>query len=59
MEEEFHRFVHPRRALDERIAALTKITDDMVKDSPGIEEIIGEVVEFCQDLPHFRASGDV
>ena len=51
VEEEFHRFVHPRRALDERIAALTKITDDMVKDSPGIEEIIGEVVEFCQDLP--------
>ena len=35
----------------ERIVELTGITDDMVKDAPGIEEILDEVLAFTEDLP--------
>lgn len=47
----FHTLVNPYREIPPRIVELTGITDEMVKDAPGIEEIIGKVVEFCEGLP--------
>ena len=43
--------VNPHLELPERIQKLTGIDDSMVAEAPGIEEVIGEYVEFCQDLP--------
>ena len=51
VEERFVTLVNPMRQLGERIRALTGITDDMVKDAPVIEDIIGDVVRFCGNLP--------
>ncbi len=50
-EARFHRLVNPRRKLSQEITSLTGITDQMVENSPGIEEIIGELAKFCGDLP--------
>lgn len=47
----FHVMVNPRRQLGERITELTGITDEMLAGAPGIEEVIGEVIEFCEELP--------
>ena len=51
VEERFVTLVNPGRQLGERITVLTGITDDMVKDAPGIEEILDEVLAFTEDLP--------
>lgn len=51
VKEVFHTLVNPRRTLDERIIRLTGITDEMVRESPGVEEVIGGFAEFCRDLP--------
>ena len=51
VEERFVTLVNPGRQLGERITALTGITDDMVKDALGIEEILDEVLAFTEDLP--------
>ena len=47
----YHTMVNPHREIPERIVELTGITDDMVKDAPGIEEILDEVLAFTEDLP--------
>lgn len=47
----YHTMVNPHRAIPERIVELTGITDDMVKNAPGIEEILGEVLDFTEGLP--------
>ena len=44
-------FVNPGRQVGERITQLTGITDDMLKDAPPIEALIGRVLDFCKDLP--------
>ena len=44
VEERFVTLVNPGRQLGERITVLTGITDDMVKDAPAIEDMIGDVV---------------
>ena len=47
----YHTMVNPHREIPERIVELTGITDDMVKDAPAIEDMIGDVVRFCGNLP--------
>lgn len=47
----FSTFVNPGRRLDERIVELTGITDDDLKDAPYINDIIGNFVDFTEDLP--------
>ena len=43
--------VNPRQQLSEYVGQLTGIRDDMLKEAPGIEDVIEEYVEFCQGLP--------
>ena len=47
----YHTMVNPHRAIPERIVELTGITDEMVKDAPGIEDVLPEVLEFCDGFP--------
>lgn len=51
IEKELSLFVNPHQALPERIISLTGITDGMLKEAPDMEAVIGQVMEFCQDLP--------
>lgn len=43
--------VNPRQLLPRQIQELTGITDKMLADAPGIEEVIGDCREFCRELP--------
>ena len=47
--ERYNTFVNPREPIPEEIVKLTGITDDMVKDARGIEEVLPEFFEFCGD----------
>lgn len=47
----FSTFVNPRRELDSRIRELTGITGEMVEDAPDVDDVIGQIVDFCRDLP--------
>ena len=47
----YHTLVNPYRAIPERVVELTGITDEMVKDAPGIEEVLPAVIEFCEGFP--------
>ncbi|MEY8354435.1 3'-5' exonuclease [Lachnospiraceae bacterium 54-53] len=47
----YETFVNPYRKLEERVTALTGISDGQVEDAPGIEELIGRFLEFAGDLP--------
>ena len=47
----YHTMVNPHREIPKRIVELTGITDDMVKDAPGIDEILDEVLNFTGELP--------
>ena len=49
--EEKSTLVNPHLELSERIQELTGIQDSMLQDAPGIEEVIGEYIDFCQELP--------
>lgn len=50
--ERFETLVNPHRGLLEQTEILTGITEDMLTDAPGIDEVIGELVDFCEeDLP--------
>ena len=41
-------FVNPCQSIPRNIVDLTGITDEMVKDAPKIEEVLGEFFEFCK-----------
>lgn len=43
--------VNPRQKLNEYVRELTGIQDAMLREAPGIEAVIGEYVDFCQNLP--------
>lgn len=49
--EEFSSFVNPRRKLSAKIIELTGIKDEMLCSAKGIEEVIGEALAFCKELP--------
>lgn len=57
----FETFVNPNMPISERITELTSITDEMVKDSPTIEEILPKFLEFIEGsiLVAHNASFDV
>ncbi len=41
------KLVNPNREISMQITELTGITNDMVKDAPGIDEILPKFLEFC------------
>ncbi len=49
--ETYHTMVNPHREIPERIVELTGITDEMVKDAPGIEDVLPDVISFCEGFP--------
>ncbi|MBQ7307799.1 MAG: ribonuclease H-like domain-containing protein [Clostridia bacterium] len=48
MVECFNTFVNPQKPIPAEITRITNITDEMVKDAPKDEEIIGDLLKFCQ-----------
>ena len=59
--DEFTTFVNPEKHIPEEVQNLTHITDEMVKDSPTIEEVLTQFIEFTKDsiLVAHNASFDV
>ena len=51
VEEEFQTLIRPPRGIPEFITNLTGISNQMVQNSPTIEEIIPELEDFVADLP--------
>ncbi len=47
--DKYSTFVNPRVPIPYEIEDLTKISDDMVMDAPGIEEVLPEFLSFCGD----------
>ena len=47
--ERFDELANPGRKIVPRIARLTGITDEMVKNKPSIDEVIRKFADFCQD----------
>ena len=47
----YHTMVNPYKPIPERVVELTGITDDMVKDAPGIEMVLPDVIAFCEGFP--------
>lgn len=49
--EKYNKLIHTGIVLPERITELTGITNEMQKTGEKIADIMGEFVEFCEDLP--------
>ncbi len=45
----FMTFVKPEEEITDKITEITGINNEMVKDAPGIEEVIKAFVDFCED----------
>lgn len=43
----FQTFVNPKRPLARKVIELTGITDEMLRDAPGIEEVLPKFISFC------------
>ena len=46
--DEFTTFINPERSIPKQVQELTHITDDMVKDSPTIEEVLPKILDFFE-----------
>jgi len=51
IEDTFSTFVNPGRILEDRVVSLTGITDSDLKKAPLVDEVIGELISFSDDLP--------
>ena len=51
VEEEFSTLIKPKRNIPSLITQLTGITNDMVRNSPAIHEVIDDLADFAGDLP--------
>ena len=51
IERELSLLINPHQPLPARITDLTGITDEMLTEAPDMEDVIGQVMEFCQELP--------
>lgn len=49
--DKYETLVNPRLLIGERITQLTGITQDMLEQKPFIEDIIGDIIAFTEDLP--------
>ncbi len=49
--DEFQAFVDPGRHLSQQTTDLTGITDAMLRDAPGLAEVLPKFLEFCGDAP--------
>lgn len=47
----YETFINPGRMIPQRITEVTGINDDMVKEAPYIETVIGEFIEYTEELP--------
>ncbi len=45
----FETFVNPEKPIPYKVVEVTKITDDMVKDAPKIEEVFPKILDFIGD----------
>ena len=45
----FETFVNPEKPIPYKVVEVTKITDDMVKDAPKIDEVFPKILEFVGD----------
>ena len=51
LKESFQRYVHPSEPIPYKITQLTGISDDTVRDAPGIGTVLPEFLAFCGDRP--------
>ena len=51
IENEWHSLINPGRHIPSHITQLTGITDAMVRDAPGIQDILDELADFVGDKP--------
>jgi len=49
--EEFQAFVNPKRPLSPKVRELTGITDEMLRNAAGIEEVLPKFLKFCGNRP--------
>ncbi len=47
----FCTLVNPARPIPPEASAVNGISDDMVADQPGIQTVLGDLADFCADLP--------
>lgn len=51
IEDTYETLVNPGRSIDRRIEELTGITEEMAKSGRDTGEALGELLDFCSDLP--------
>ncbi len=49
--EAFSTLINPGRPIPPGASAVNGITDDMVADSPDVQTVLGDLADFCGDLP--------